>query len=535
MRQNHDTRVLPVRREPETAPDDQPRRRVDVYWLLAAALVLWSVAVAVQHTWTNDFLLHVGTVQALARDLLTPPDPMTGSGSGSPYYSPLVWLLAAAVRLTGLSPTALFGGLAVLNMVLLVWAFRRFCHRFTTSPTGAAVALLAMLFLWGLRPPVWSGFLSMRSLAEMLPYPSTTAFGLMLLALDRLLHHRRHRDLSSLITFGLLGAVITLVHSFTAVNTAIGAVAVLLAAGPRWRTPDLLRIVLVGGGAFLLVAAWPFATITEMFTGAPEFVEIHRQLGEGMLDPVQLSCAYGLFGLIPLALRFRVQRRDPLALMFGLAVVVLAIGFAGQYHLLRVMPAAMLALHVAFGAFVAGAATRFNGDTASAVRPDTITRRLLGGLSALVLVAGLAVDITPLNGFIGAVPTRVLPQSLRAKTQTPSLSGPSHRYDFVRDHVPAGATVLTDRRTADRHLNWLGYFTVVPGWPNPWIGDEATRKAARTRLRAAGTTPAERAAIADRYGVDCVLITATSTVTGKDAIAGYRQVRTGKGGTLFCR
>ncbi|WBB78933.1 hypothetical protein O7606_22480 [Micromonospora sp. WMMD882] len=395
---------------------------------------------------------------------------------------------------------------------------------------------------------MWSGFLSLRSLAEVVAYPSTTAVGLMLLAFDRLLAYRRSRELGPLVSFGLLGAAITLVHSFTAVNTALGATAVLLAAGPRWRGSDLFRVVGVGIGAFLLVTAWPFSTVSGLFTGAPEFVEIHRQLGEGMLSPTQLSCAYGLLGLAPLVLRLRAQRRDPLALMCGLAVAVLVVAFAtGQYHLLRVAPTAMLALHVAFGAFVAGAVLRWPPTTSPAGRTlpadgesapvggGRAGRRLLGAFAALVLLAGLAVDVTPLNGFLGAAPTGALPEALRERARTPSLSGPSHEYDFVTRYVPTGVTVLTDRRHADRHLNWLGYHTVNPGWPNPWIGDEKEREAARRELRAPGTTPGRRAAIAERYGATCVLITQTRAVSGDGAIDGYARVRDLRGGGLFCR
>ncbi|WBB78934.1 hypothetical protein O7606_22485 [Micromonospora sp. WMMD882] len=112
------------------------RRRVNAYHVVGAGLVLWSAGVAVQHTWATDFLLHVATVDTLARDLFTPPDPMTGTGAGSPYHSPLTWLLAVVVRVTGLSSTAVFGVLAVLNTTLLVWAFHRFCRWFTGSPLG---------------------------------------------------------------------------------------------------------------------------------------------------------------------------------------------------------------------------------------------------------------------------------------------------------------------------------------------------------------------------------------------------------------
>ena len=518
--------------------------RLDAYSVLALGVLVWAVGVAIQHTWTADFLLHVATVKALARDLLQPPDPMVGVGFGSPYYSPLIWLMAAVVRVSGLSPTAVFAALAVGNAALVLWAFRRFCRWFTPSALGAALALLATLFLWGIRPPVWSGFLSFRSLAEVLPYPSTTAFGLMLLAFDRLLHYWKHRGPGALIVFGLLGATITLIHSFTGVNTALGALAVLLAYTRRWRANDLLRIVAVGAGALLLVTAWPFATLGKMLTGAPQFAEIHRLLADGMLDPAQLSCAYGLLGLIPLLLRLRDDRRDPLVVMFGLAAVVLVIGFTtAQYHLLRVVPVALLPLHVAFAAFVTGAGTRPGAGALGEAGTGAVngsgagrgSRRLAAAVATVILIAGLAVDITPLNGFIGAVPTRLLPGPLRAKTETPSLSGPSHEYDFIRNYAPEGSTILTDRRPADRHLNWLGYYTVNPGWPDPWLGDEAARSADRATVRDAHTEPAARAAIADRYGVRCLLITHSPAVTGETAVAGYQRVRTWQGGALFCR
>jgi hypothetical protein len=229
--------------------------RFSPYLLLSLGVLLWACGVVAQHTWTNDFLLHVGTVRAMARDPLHPPDPMVGTGFGSPYYSPLILLLALVVRLGGLSPLAVFGGLALVNAVLLLWSFRRFCGWFTSS-SGATIALVATLFLWGVNPPVWSGFLSMRSLAEVLPYPSTFAFGLMLLAWDRLLRYQARHEPRHLVSFGLLAATITLVHSFTAVSTAIGVVAILIAHWSAWRRRDLVGLALAGLGAFLLVAVW---------------------------------------------------------------------------------------------------------------------------------------------------------------------------------------------------------------------------------------------------------------------------------------
>ncbi len=505
-----------------TTPQDAPRaaRRRDPYLLLSGAVLVWAVGVVVQHTWTADFLLHAGTVQALARDLLSPPDPMVGSGSGSPYYSPYVLLAAVAVRLTGLWVATVLGVLGLLNVVVLLWAFRRFCGWFTASG-GAAVALLATLFLWGVRPPVWSGFLSMRSLAEVLPYPSTLAFALMLLGWDRLLRYRRDRDVRSLAQFAVLVAAVTVVHSFSAVNMAVGVLALLVAF--RWSVADLARIGAAGIGGVAIAALWPYSSLWSQAASGGDFADIHRQLLDMLLDPRQLACGYVLLALVPLALRWRRDRRDPLVLLFAVTVVaVVGAAAAGQYQYLRLLPVAMLAAHVAFGAFLADGGPR-------------LARRLTAAAALVALGAGLLVDVTPLGGLVGAVPVRWLPGTVQPLARTPSLSGPSREFDYVRDLVPPGSVVLTDGRWSDRHLNWLGYFTVNPGWPNPWLADGDQRAADRATFRDPATTAERRGEIARRYDARCVLLNATPAVGGPAAVDGYPLVRTGPGGSLHCR
>ncbi|MGE5156336.1 MAG: hypothetical protein ACM3JP_02445 [Betaproteobacteria bacterium] len=514
----------------QTAPAiTQPRTgrpgvtRLDPYVLVSVALAIWAVGVVVQHTWAADFLLHVATVKSMARDLGHPPDPMVGSGYGSPYYSPYILLAAILVRVTALSPTAVFCGLALVNMGLLLWAFRRFCGWFTSS-WGATFALLATLFLWGLQPPVWSGFLSMRSLAEVLPYPSTLAFSLMLLVWDQLLRYRGRPAHWRLAVLALLAAMIALVHSFTALATAIGAIAILVAYRSQWRGRDLLGIAVAGLGALLLVLAWPYSSLAELFSAGPELTQIHRRLLDDMIDPHQLSFVYGLFGVVPMIARLRASRTDPLAVMFGLsAAVIVAAVVTSQYEFLRVVPVVMLAGHVALGAFIANAGSA-----------SVEWRRGLAAIVALVLVAGMTVDITPLNGFVAAVPITWLPRSMQSMAHTPSLAGPSHQFDFVASYLPPGSTVLADTNSSDRLLNWLGYYTVNPGWPDPWLADGAQRTKDRITFLRSGTSPAVRAEILARYRARCALITATPSVAAPGAVSGFHLVRTWTGGALLC-
>jgi hypothetical protein len=210
--------------------------------------------------------------------------------------------------------------------------------------------------------------------------------------------------------------------------------------------------------------------------------------------------------------------------MFGLSAAVIVAAIAtSQYQFLRVIPVATLAGHVALGAFVA--------DAASA---GVVWRRGVTAIVTLVLLAGMIVDITPLNGLVAAVPINRLPRSMQSMANTPSLAGPSPQFDFVASYLPPGSTVLTDAQSSDRLLNWLGYYTVNPGWPDPWLADGAQRTHDRITVLRSGTSPAVRADILARYRARCALITATPSVTAPDAVSGFRLVRSWKRGALLC-
>jgi hypothetical protein len=73
--------------------EQAPGRRRDRWWhdpylIVALPVGLWAVLVTLRHTWVGDFQLHLATVDALARDLWNPKDPLVDAASGSPYYSP---------------------------------------------------------------------------------------------------------------------------------------------------------------------------------------------------------------------------------------------------------------------------------------------------------------------------------------------------------------------------------------------------------------------------------------------------------------
>lgn len=497
------------------------RSWLDSYRIASIVLVAWAVGVVLADTWVGDFQLHAAAVRTLAGDLASPPDPMVGVGEGSPYYSPYILLAALVVRLAGAAPAAVLGVFGILNVVLLLVALRRFVRCFSPSPVAATVALAALLLLWGFDSPGWSGFPDLRSLAETLPYPSTIGFALLLLLWERLLSYRDRPGVWPLVAVGALAAAILLVHPFTAVETAIGALAIVL--GARLPLRAWVGLLVAGAAAVGVAALWPYASLADLFAGAGALVEIHRPLRAALLDSGSLMCLYGVVALPALALRLWRDRRDPLVLMFVLAAAVVAGALVTRQHqFLRVIPVMMLPLQVAFGVFV--------GD-----RSAGPARVRLGTAAAAValLLGGLAAGVAPVLGAASALPVSWLPASLADDLRPPSLGSEADR---VRAHAPPGATVLTDEQRADRRLNLLGYYSVNPGWPNPWIGDEGSRAADRRRLLDPATEPAVRGEIARRYGARCVLVTRTPAVTASDAVGGYRRVDAwGERGALYCR
>ncbi|HET6214775.1 MAG TPA: hypothetical protein VFE14_18050 [Micromonosporaceae bacterium] len=495
------------------------RPRVNSYLIASAVVLVWAVGVVLADTWVGDFQLHVATVRTLAGNVTHPPDPMVGTGDGGPYYSPYMLVLAVIVRLTGAAPAPVVAWFAIPNVVLLLVALRRLVGRLGGSAAAATVALAALLLLWGPGSAGWSGFPDVRSLAETLPYPSTLAFGLMLVLWERLLAFRE--GIGPLVAIGVLAAAIVLVHPFTAVETGVGAVAILIGGYRTISVRWWLALAGTATAAVAVAALWPYSSLVDLFAGASALVEVHRPLRLALLDRHTLICGYGLLGLPALVLRWRRDRTDPLVLMFVLgAVVVAAAVLTRQHQFLRVIPVMMLPLQVAFGMFVVDRAAP------AAARVGT------AAAAALVFVAGFAVNTAPGLGVLSALPVRWLPRAVADDLRTlPIGADPTDR---VRQFAPPGSTVLTDSKWTDRRLNLLGYYAVNPGWPNPWIGDQDARATARQEFLGAATTPAQRGEIARWYGARCVLLTRTPGIGGPDAVDGYRQVSVAGNVSLYC-
>ncbi|GAA3824804.1 hypothetical protein GCM10022226_51910 [Sphaerisporangium flaviroseum] len=479
------------------------------YLLLSVIVLVWTVLVAGRHAWIGDWHLHLATVRAAARDPLAPEDPLVGGHLPSPYFSPYTLLLAVVSRVSGLAPETVLEWAGVANIGLLLWALRVFCRHLGDRTATAVLAVIFILLLWGTLPFAWSGFAPLASLSFTQPYPSTPAFALMLLCLAALLRYRddgRRRDLARLT---VLPALILLVHPFTAAETALVGAAFLLARPRAWPKDRLLALGCAGAGALALAALWPYTDISTLAQAGSGFSQIHSAL------VVDAFAKYGLVlvGIPALwhGMRSPLGRELAAGFAAGAGVVIVAV-LLGRYEFTRLIPAGALMSHLALA--------RYLGDRLAGWKP-------YGVLAATACAAGL----------FGAAPgvARALPPEVPAGLVPATVierwpgGGTGHRHDFARPYVRDGDVVMATSTAATRRLAGWGVRAVAPPYPYPFVRDEAERHAAQRRMFAVATTPEERLALADRYGVRCLLAHRPPEVPGFVHVAASGRAR------LLCR
>ncbi|MEO3784760.1 hypothetical protein ABGB12_15590 [Actinocorallia sp. B10E7] len=489
--------------------------------LLPYALVPWAVVMALSAPWGGDMRLHVATLFALRRDPWSPVDPLMGVSEGSPYFSPYAYVLTFAGWIGDLEPLTVLRAAGVLNIAFWLWALRRFCRRLGEGRAVFASAVLFCLLLWGLKPQAWSGFVGLYSLSWTMAYPSLFATALMLLAWDLFLDLRDERPGWSVpAALALLLALLVLIHPFTAVNTVLGLAAFALAAPRavlrRW------RLAPAAAGAVALALLWPFTNVTSLLGAPSGMAEIHWTL----VDDLWADLGFAHYGLALVGLPALVARRArPLGremlLLFGLAAAVLCVASAfGSWGFARVIPVAVLPLHLSAAAWLTEAGRH---------------RRIMYPVTATACAVGLV-------GNQGGL-TRPLWAPVRAATLAEWQSrDPATGYQDLVSRIRPGQVVAAETEWAGRVVNERGAYSLVPGWPYPFAetgadgtGAEAARRADSDVLFGSGTAPARRAEVTGRYGVACVLADLSSPVLAPGALPGFRTVSTAGSVGLSCR
>ena len=119
------------------------------------------------------------------RHILHPKHPQLLLDVPHAFYSPYAVIVALLVRTLHLDAVTALSIMGLFNLGLLFLGLRLFVFSIVPKHRSATAfyALLLSLFCWGSRPWFWSGFFHIGVLGYVLPYPSTFAAALALIAL----------------------------------------------------------------------------------------------------------------------------------------------------------------------------------------------------------------------------------------------------------------------------------------------------------------------------------------------------------------
>ena len=174
--------------------------------------------------------------------------------------------LGVLTRITGWASITTLQLAAIGNLCLFLVTFELFVTELTRRRLAAFFALLATLFLWGIGPWRWSGFLNLNSIGFELPFPSMFATGLTLVVGWALLRFAKSGSPWWLVVVGLGMAVGAVSHPYTA-----GWASVMLLAARcvhrrlcRRRSPRSVPLLVMAACTAGLVLAWPYYPFLEL-------------------------------------------------------------------------------------------------------------------------------------------------------------------------------------------------------------------------------------------------------------------------------
>ena len=441
----------------------------------------------INELWSSDVFEHLAVVRELTSRPFDPRHPLLALDVQYPVYSPYTIVLGVIGNVTGLGAVSVLKLAAIGNAVFLLVAYRRFASVITGQRHAEFFGLLALLLLWG--PTAWrlSGFLNLNSIGYGLPYPSTFATALMLVALAEVdLVIRNGARWSRLVVLALSVATILVTHPITGIATAAGIAAVWVGRGrglPRRTDWPLLGAL---GAAVLLVTVWPYYSFWSLLLDNGEYAESNFQLYEGLplrLAPLAILVVFLIAGRLK-------PREEPLIVWASFGAVLYLVGLVtGQYVLGRTLAFIALAILTKVGAVTA----------AHLERPQAGRERALVITAAGLAVIGLAFASPAL---LRMMPRAVMPQSLADDDRlAPVTAG----YGFMPRLVPDDTVVAAwPNELSDVTPAFAGKVLATPK-PVPFVDDVDQRRAINRRIFDSNTDQAERRRLVTSQQVDFIL------------------------------
>ena len=201
------------------------------YQLLALVLLYKVIVDATYGALFGDFWEHSAVVHELLRNPFRPDHPLLPIDAPHVFISPYAYLVAGAAalfHLTSVNALILFG---ILNFCLFIHALKFLIASILSvnddrlTNQTAFVALLLILFLWGIAPWGYSGFFYFDNLSLVLPYPSTFTVILSFYAMALGFRLKPSGDVFALGAIFCICVFVLLSHPLTFISLALCLVA----------------------------------------------------------------------------------------------------------------------------------------------------------------------------------------------------------------------------------------------------------------------------------------------------------------------
>ncbi len=446
------------------------------YLLLGAALFVLLLEHSWTDAWLGDFWIYVATVEELAESPFHPRNPLFGNDYAFAFLSPYTWALGIASRLTGLGSFEVLVVQGLVNLALLLGALYAFVATWLHRRSAAFYALLFVLFLWGRDPWMFSSFFHLRSLAFVLPYPSTFAAALALASLAAFPRFARSGS-NAWAAFAVpVTAVLWIIHPVSGLFLWMGLIAWSLGA-PRPRR-HWVALALAFGAGLGLAFAWPLCPLADLWFRQ---VGLVHQGNDAMYSDPLHRVAPALLGAPWLLLRLKRNPRDPLALLaLGLAGLITYGGLFGKWSYGRLISHAVLLLQVTLADASAALEERLGQ-----LRGGAVSRHLPApAIAALLVGVSWASVVRP--------------------TLDEGWRGNPRWLSFLKGEVEHYDVVLTNLDTCWYVPAFSGKVVAYP-MQLPFVPDRAQRLHDVARFFERGVPPPERLDIIERYDVKYVL------------------------------
>jgi len=433
--------------------------------------------------WLGDFWEHSAVVRELITHPLHPEHPQLLLTAPHAFYSPYSLIVALIARAFSLDAISALSVMGMINLVLLLLGLRMFV--LTLSPrhpeAAAFYTLLLTLFLWGADAWLFSGFFHIANLGFVLPYPSTFAIALALVALGlHRLQIKSKRKIDLLPVF-LIAVVILISHPISCVFLAAGLVSqsILLRDFARSQT---LWIGALLAAATLVAVCWPYYPVPAFFIRE---ADVYHSSNHPMYQNVFGRIWPSLAAIPLLFLDIKSNKIRPLYLMLAILSGIYLFGALTQrYSYGRMISFIVLLLHILIAEHLA---------SLEAWARDKHRSKGFIRLAVPVVVTSLALllSFSPLKSTLERVffPP---PSTIQA-------------YRFLSQYTGQYDVVLSDLQSS-----WIiptfGGKVIAADHPLAFVPDHQDRQADLEHFFKPETTHPKRLQIARKYSADYLLL-----------------------------